>query len=154
MADEKNIGTPAEEEIEIITLTDENGEDMDFEFLDLVEYEGKRYAVLLPPVEDVEGEDENEDEEVLILQVEDDGNEENESYVFVDDDDILTAVFDIFKEKFKDEFDFSEELIYKKLLSSCTPYSVKSSIPQLLTRCMSGFMGDFRNNFLKQNLEQ
>ena len=51
MADEKNIGTPAEEEIEIITLTDENGEDMDFEFLDLVEYEGKRYAVLLPPVE-------------------------------------------------------------------------------------------------------
>ena len=99
MADEKNIGTPAEEEIEIITLTDENGEDMDFEFLDLVEYEGKRYAVLLPPVEDVEGEDENEDEEVLILQVEDDGNEENESYVFVDDDDILTAVFDIFKEK-------------------------------------------------------
>ena len=55
MADEKNIGTTAEEEIEIITLTDENGEDMDFEFLDLVEYEGKRYAVLLPPVEDVEG---------------------------------------------------------------------------------------------------
>ena len=109
MADEKNIGTPAEEEIEIITLTDENGEDMDFEFLDLVEYEGKHYAVLLPPVEDVEGEDENEDEEVLILQIEDDGNEENESYVFVDDDDILTAVFDIFKEKFKDEFDFAEE---------------------------------------------
>ena len=109
MADEKNITTADEEEIEIITLTDENGEDMDFEFLDLVEYEDKRYVVLLPPIEDVEGEDENEDEEVLILQVEDDGNEENESYVFVDDDDILTAVFDIFKEKFKDEFDFSEE---------------------------------------------
>ena len=89
----RTLVPPAEEEIEIITLTDENGEDMDFEFLDLVEYEGKRYAVLLPPVEDVEGEDENEDEEVLILQVEDDGNEENESYVFVDDDDILTAVF-------------------------------------------------------------
>ncbi len=82
MADEKNIGTPAEEEIEIITLTDENGEDMDFEFLDLVEYEGKRYAVLLPPVEDVEGEDENEDEEVLILQVEDDGNEEKTRAMF------------------------------------------------------------------------
>ena len=109
MADEKNITTADEEEIEIITLTDENGEDMDFEFLDLVEYEDKRYVVLLPPIEDVEGEDENEDEEVLILQVEDDGNEENESYVFVDDDDILTAVFDIFKEKFKDEFDFAEE---------------------------------------------
>ena len=109
MADEKNMATSEEEEIDIITLTDENGEDMDFELLDLVEYEGKRYAVLLPPIEDVEGEDENEDEEVLILQVEDDGTEENESYVFVDDDNILTAVFDIFKEKFKDEFDFTEE---------------------------------------------
>lgn len=109
MANEKNIGTPVEEEIEIITLTDENNEDMDFELLDEIDYEGKRYVVLLPPVEDVEGEEDNEDEEVLILQVEDNGNEENESYVFVDDDDILSAVFDIFKEKFKDEFDFAEE---------------------------------------------
>lgn len=109
MADEMNKNTPAEEEIEIITLTDENGEDMDFEFLDQIDYEGKRYAVLLPPIEDVEGEEDNEDEEVLILQVEDDENEDTESYVFVDDDDILSAVFDIFKEKFKDEFDFTEE---------------------------------------------
>ena len=109
MADEMNKNTPAEEEIEIITLTDENGEDMDFEFLDQIDYEGKRYAVLLPPIEDVEGEEENEDEEVLILQVEDDENEDTESYVFVDDDNILSAVFDIFKEKFKDEFDFTEE---------------------------------------------
>ena len=109
MADEMNKNTPAEEEIEIITLTDENGEDMDFEFLDQIDYEGKRYAVLLPPIEDVEGEEDNEDEEVLILQVEDDENEDTESYVFVDDDNILSAVFDIFKEKFKDEFDFTEE---------------------------------------------
>ena len=109
MADEMNKSTPGEEEIEIITLTDENGEDMDFEFLDQIDYEGKRYAVLLPPIEDVEGEEENEDEEVLILQVEEGGNDEAESYVFVDDDDILSSVFDIFKEKFKDEFDFAEE---------------------------------------------
>ena len=90
MADEMNKSTPVEEEIEIITLTDENGEDMDFEFLDQIDYEGKRYAVLLPPIEDVEGEEENEDEEVLILQVEEGGNDEAESYVFVDDDDIKT----------------------------------------------------------------
>ena len=109
MADEMNKSTPVEEEIEIITLTDENGKDMDFEFLDQIDYEGKRYAVLLPPIEDVEGEEENEDEEVLILQVEEGGNDEAESYVFVDDDDILSSVFDIFKEKFKDEFDFAEE---------------------------------------------
>lgn len=81
MADEMNVSTPNEEEIEIITLTDENGEDMEFEFLDQVDYEGKRYAVLLPPVEDVDGE-ENEDEEVLILQVEDDGNDETGELYF------------------------------------------------------------------------
>lgn len=81
MADEMNVSTPNEEEIEIITLTDENGEDMEFEFLDQVDYEGKRYAVLLPPVEDVDGE-ENEDEEVLILQVEDDGNDETGELCF------------------------------------------------------------------------
>lgn len=40
MADEMNKSTPVEEEIEIITLTDENGEDMDFEFLDQIDYEG------------------------------------------------------------------------------------------------------------------
>ena len=60
MADEMNVSTPNEEEIEIITLTDENGEDMEFEFLDQVDYEGKRYAVLLPPVEDVDGEENGE----------------------------------------------------------------------------------------------
>ena len=32
MADEMNKSTPVEEEIEIITLTDENGEDMDLNF--------------------------------------------------------------------------------------------------------------------------
>ena len=81
----------------IITLQDENGEDVRFEFLDLIEYEGGRYVVLLP--------EDDTDGEVIILKVED-LNEEEESYTGVDDDDILNAVFAIFKEKFKDEFNF------------------------------------------------
>lgn len=83
----------------IITLQDENGEDVRFEFLDLIEYEGGRYVVLLP--------DDDTDGEVIILKVED-LNEEEESYTGVDDDDILNAVFAIFKEKFKDEFNFED----------------------------------------------
>lgn len=83
----------------IITLQDENGEDVRFEFLDLIEYEGGRYVVLLP--------EDDTDGEVIILKVED-LNEEEESYTGVDDDDILNAVFDIFKEKFKDEFNFED----------------------------------------------
>ena len=83
----------------IITLQDENGEDVRFEFLDLIEYEGGRYVVLLP--------EDDTDGEVIILKVED-LNEEEESYTGVDDDDILNAVFAIFKEKFKDDYNFED----------------------------------------------
>ena len=92
----------------IITLNDESGAEVKFEFLDLIELEGEQYVVLLPVLE----EGEEDDGEVVILRV-DDSNEENdeESYVSVDDEETLMKVFNIFKDKFKDEFDFvdSEE---------------------------------------------
>jgi len=87
----------------IIVLNDENGEEVKFEFLDLIEYEGAQYVVLLPVLE----EGEEDDGEVVILRVEDiDDDSEEESYVSVDDEDTLMAVFNIFKDKFKEEFDF------------------------------------------------
>lgn len=85
------------EQDNIITLTDGNGNDMYFEFLDLIEYQGKEYVVLLPADETAE--------EVVILEVEKTEQKE-EVYCSVDDEDILMKVFGIFKEKFKDEFDF------------------------------------------------
>ena len=39
---------PEEEEISILTLTDENGVDTTFEYLDCIEYEGVEYLVLMP----------------------------------------------------------------------------------------------------------
>ena len=89
----------------IIVLNDEEGKEVEFEFLDLVELDGEEYVVLLP-VEDEENEEEGE---VVILKVEDSEDEEEESYVSVDDEEILNKVFEIFKEKFKDEFNFVEE---------------------------------------------
>ncbi len=89
----------------IIVLNDEDGKEVEFEFLDLVELDGEEYVVLLP-VEDEENEEEGE---VVILKVEDSEDEEEESYVSVDDEEILNKVFEIFKEKFKDEFNFVEE---------------------------------------------
>ena len=38
---------PEEEESGILTLTDENGEDMKFEYLDCIEYQEKEYLILL-----------------------------------------------------------------------------------------------------------
>ena len=87
----------------IIILNDENGNEVKFEFLDLVELDDEEYVVLLPIAE----EGEEEEGEVVILKVEDtDEESDEESYVSVDDEDTLNRVFEIFKEKFKDDFDF------------------------------------------------
>ena len=101
---DENFG---EEELDnIITLNDESGNEVKFEFLDLVELENEQYVVLLPVLE----EGEEDDGEVVILKVEDsDEDSDEESYVSVDDEDILMKVFNIFKEKFKDEFDFVDD---------------------------------------------
>ncbi len=98
--DEMDETLDEEEEMDnIITLNDEDGNEADFEFIDLIEYEGNSYVVLLPVEED--------SSEVVILQLEE-VSEDEESYISVDDEEVLTAVFEIFKEKYKDEFNFTE----------------------------------------------
>ena len=87
----------------IIILNDEDGNEVKFEFLDLIDYEDEEYIVLLPVTE----EGEEEEGEVVILKVEDtDDDSEEEPYVSVENEDTLNKVFEIFKERFKDDFDF------------------------------------------------
>ena len=88
-----------EEESNILMLTDENGQDVEFEYLDCIEYEGKEYLLLMPA-------DENSSE-IIILEVEP-VDEENENYLSVSDENILTAVYDIFKERYKDVLTFED----------------------------------------------
>ena len=92
-----------EELSNIITLNDEDGNEVEFEFLDLIEYNEEEYVILLP-VEETE-----EAGEVVILKVEHTDSEEEESYIGVEDEDELNTVFAIFKDKFKDEFNFIDE---------------------------------------------
>ena len=91
---------PEEEEVSILTLTDENGADVEFEYLDCVEYQGKEYLVLMPIEEDAN--------EIVILEVEP-VDEENENYLAVSDEDVLDAVYAIFKERYQDVLTFAEE---------------------------------------------
>lgn len=84
----------------IIILSDENGNDVHFEFLDLIEYKGDEFVVLLPA-----DDEDDSGEEVVILKIDSIGDDK-ENYSSVDDDEVLDAVFSIFKEKFKDEFNF------------------------------------------------
>ena len=81
----------------IIVLNDENGNEVEFEFLDLIPYQGQEYVVLLPT--------DDEADEVVILQLEESGDD-SESYLGVEDESVVSAVFDIFKAKYKDEFNF------------------------------------------------
>lgn len=82
-----------------IILNDEDGNEVEFEFLDVVEVDEKEYVVLLPVEEAEKG-------EVVIFRIEGEGEEE--SYVSLDDEAEAERVFQAFKEKTKDEFDFAD----------------------------------------------
>lgn len=86
-----------EEEREIIYLTDEEGNEEANEVLGMVEYDGCEYAVLYPQ--------EGEDGMVEIVRVEELNNEED-IYLPIEDDETLNSVFAIFKEQYKDQYDF------------------------------------------------
>ena len=86
-----------QEEESILTLTDENGEETNFEYLDCIEYEGKEYLVLMP----------EESNEIVILEVQP-VDEENENYIAVENEAILEAVYGIFKERYKDVLQFED----------------------------------------------
>ena len=88
-----------EEETSIITMTDENGQDVDFEYLDCIEYEGKEYLVLIPA--------EEESNEIVILEVEP-VDDELENYLAVESEETLNAVYAIFKDRYKDVLDFAD----------------------------------------------
>lgn len=85
-------------ENDLFVLNDEDGNEIKFEFLDLIDYEDESYVVLYPI--------ENDAEEVVILRVQETEGEQDE-YVSVDEK-TLKEVYEIFKEKFKDVYDFQD----------------------------------------------
>ena len=88
-----------EEESGILTLTDEDGREVDFEYLDSVDYDGKEYLVLMRA--------DQAETQIVILEVEP-VDEENENYLSVSDEAVLDAVYGIFKERYKDILTFED----------------------------------------------
>jgi len=86
-----------EYEPQLITLEDNEGNEVEFELLDVVDYENEEYIVLIENDEDAQ--------DVVILKIES-VDDETENYVGIDDEELLSNVFEAFKEKYKDEFDF------------------------------------------------
>lgn len=91
---EKNIEMD-EENDNFITLTDDNGEDVSFEVLDVINYKEREFAVLLPF--------EDTDDEVVILEIIPSEDEESDEFISVDDDALIEEVFAIFLERSEDE---------------------------------------------------
>ena len=98
MTDMLNNENMSEEFDNILSLTDEEGNEFEYEVIDAIEYNGEEFAVLLPVDEEI-------DAEVIILAVEVD-EDGMENFFSVDDVETLEAVYEIFKEKNKDDFNF------------------------------------------------
>ena len=89
---------------EIIELLDEDGKPVRFEHLMTVEYEGGPY-VLLVPIDEVEDVDEDE---VIILRIET-GDDGEDTYVGVEDEELLEKIFERYLEIAEADEDADEE---------------------------------------------
>ena len=75
----------------IIILEDENGVEIEFEPIDVFEFEGQTFFALLEVLPE-----EEESDEVLIMKVEGDIESEEAELVMVEDEDLLKRAFDEF----------------------------------------------------------
>jgi uncharacterized protein YrzB (UPF0473 family) len=82
---------------DIIVLTDEDGDEAEYEFLDFIQMGEKEYVVLYPL-----DQQDDEEGEVVIFQIvaNEDGDEE---YLSLEDEDELYAVFDLFQQRQEEE---------------------------------------------------
>ena len=87
-----------DERDDIVVLVDENGEEVEFEHIDTIEMNGGEYVVLAP-LED--------EEEVIILKVEH-GEDGEDSFVTIEDEDELDEVFNEFQARMEEEFGSEE----------------------------------------------
>ena len=86
-----------ENESALITLEDEEGNEVEFEFLDVIEYDNEEYIVLIENREDAD--------EVVILKI-NVIDDENEEYLSIEDEDLLDTLFEKKKKKYEGEIDF------------------------------------------------
>ena len=97
----------SEERDDIVVLVDEDGGEVEFEHIDTIEMNGNEYVILLP-LEEGESEDDEAADEVVILKIEHNAEGED-SFVSVEDESELNSVFEEFKQRMEEEYDFVEE---------------------------------------------
>ena len=83
------------EEDELIELVDDDGKVLNFKLLDVTEYKGVKYTLLLP----AEPNEEFAEDEVVIFRL----NEEEETLEPIEDEALLEEVFDFYTQETEDE---------------------------------------------------
>lgn len=92
------------DENKVLTFTDDDGNNVDFEMIDCFEMEGKRFAALAEPETD---DNDAEQSYVYIMQIISE-SEKEDVLVQIEDDQLLDRAFDMFKSRCEDDFDFVE----------------------------------------------
>ena len=88
---------------DLVTIVDENGVTHVFEELDRIETEDGRFVALLP----VDESDDDEDSELIVLQVREDGDE---TWLEpIEDDNVFEDVAEIFEDRLSEQYDFADE---------------------------------------------
>ncbi len=81
-----------------VTLTDDEGNDVELEYVDALEYNGTTYMAFFPVVEEDSEEEENEEEYGLVILKSQMENGE-EFLVTIDDEEEIDKVYDLFMEQ-------------------------------------------------------
>ena len=102
MSDEiKNPNTEEEEyQPDLMTLEDEDGNEVTFEVIDALDHKGVHY---LAAVEYAETEEEAENAQLVILSVGED--DEGEYLDVVEDDEVLMEVSKLFEQRLSEDYD-------------------------------------------------
>ncbi|MBR5486244.1 MAG: DUF1292 domain-containing protein [Oscillospiraceae bacterium] len=90
---------------ELLSLLDEDGNEIKFEVLDTLELDDNRYLALVPVIDDPQEMLDSDDQMVILKVITDD--EAGEEYLEpIDNEEEFNKVAAIFMENLKDDFDF------------------------------------------------
>ena len=105
MSDEiKNPNTEEEYQPDLMTLEDEDGNEVTFEVIDATEVNGTRYLAVIPYQEDPESL--QEDAELILMRI---GTDDEGEYMdIVDDDEELITVGKVFEERLRAMYDIDD----------------------------------------------
>ena len=93
---------------DFITLTDEEGNEVELEHLDTLEYEGETYMAFVQANDTPEEVLDEDSAELIILKVEPEDGED--MLVTIDDDDLLDTIFNLFVERLEAEDEGGEDV--------------------------------------------